>query len=592
MVTRKSRRNCYANSTCGADIFWLAELLSLLTKSDGGPRANKSSSRSRRRKQKVLPQNRTDLLEYDFLTDGPVTHIPDAVASADTLNADLAQENGSSAVPAETLVPLRNRLPTDGFAAQQTIAEENEDSVDFPGEALPFRSRLPTNGMGKRRRFSATPEQVQQLINPPLKSKRYQRVVELLDTERNYVNIMSRMLEIIREVPIDASLPYTAMLHPDALAEMNTTFSQLPQLLEVHQCIVKDLEKAVENWAEDICIGKIFTKYGPYLEAYVPFVNSFEKIKAFLQEWGEKCTLFQSYLKICQMQPGCGRQHLQDLLIRPIQRVPSVVTLLRDIKSRTDVDNPDCKELDKAITEVERVLEFINDQKREADISQMLTGIETDHGFRSPLATACHYITHIECFELEDDQFSAKGDTVMIVVFDTVLEICKKMPLRVQRKRSVLDHKKGWEHIDYIPLEQIRDMIDVPDEQDCIHAFALGLRTIDNEECYFKFAATDHYGMDKSLFLRQVYAQIPRGNADRPVLRRMDPHEVRMRTTSVMAFQQPGLRRSLSLLVKRLRQVFGLHSLGMRRSTTDRIFSHDAPISNLPGTVPMPANLS
>ena len=344
---RKPRRHWSTNTVYNGEIFWLAELFSLFTKSSKASQHVKHSDKSRRKKRVVLQ----------------------ADSSLDVSGLDFKES---------TTAPLPNfLLPSD--ILQTAIVEENEDSTEPAEEPVPFRSRLPTNGMGKRRRFSSTAEQINQVISPPMKSKRHQRVIELLDTERNYINIMSKMLEIIREIPTEVNSPYNTLLHPDALAEINTTFSQLPQLLEVHQRIVKDLEKAVENWTEDVCIGTIFTKYGPYLEAYVPFVNAFEKIKAFLQEWEEKCTLFQNYLKVCRMQPGCGRQHLNDLLIRPIQRVPSVVTLLKDIKSRTDVNNPDCKELGKAITEVERVLEFINDQKKEAEVSQLLLNIENEH---------------------------------------------------------------------------------------------------------------------------------------------------------------------------------------------------------------------
>ena len=180
----------------------------------------------------------------------------------------------------------------------------------------------------------------------------------------------------------------------------------------------------------------------------------------------------------------------------------------------------------------------------------------------------------------------------MIIIFETVLQVCGKVLVRAHRKSSVLAQKKQWEHIDYIPLQEIREIIDVPDDRNCIHAFALVLKTIDNEECHFKFATTDRFAMKKSLFLRQIFTQVPRSNLDRPVLRRMECREVRIRTTSVLARQQPGLRRSVSLLAKKLQQMLSFPHSGLRRAARDRLFSDGALLPALRGTVSIPGKLS
>jgi len=40
---------------------------------------------------------------------------------------------------------------------------------------------------------------------------------------------------------------------------------------------------------------------------------------------------FHAFLKVCQSKPECGRQSLQDLLIRPVQRLPSINLLLNGL---------------------------------------------------------------------------------------------------------------------------------------------------------------------------------------------------------------------------------------------------------------------
>ena len=64
------------------------------------------------------------------------------------------------------------------------------------------------------------------------------------------------------------------------------------------------------------------------IKAYPPFVNFFENTKEMLVKCDETKPRFHAFLKICQTKPECGRQSLQELLIRPVQRLPSISLLL------------------------------------------------------------------------------------------------------------------------------------------------------------------------------------------------------------------------------------------------------------------------
>ena len=318
-------------------------------------------------------------------------------------------------------IPVKSVLPTKRFSINYEEITPS-DSVNLPApiaDTLSSPNRAKPRSHSKRR-FSVFPEALTTplaLPAAPVPSKRYLRVLELLETERNYVNILDTVLDIIRCIPLDTDHPNSIFLHAEFVNEINTTFSQLPNLLRTHRHIVADLEAVMVDWQEDASIGAIFTKHGPDLEAYVPFVNSFEKIKLFLVEWEAKCKRFHAYLQFRQMQPGSGRQHLHDLLIRPVQRVPSVVSLLRDIKNKTDDSNPDSEELEKAIKEVQRVLSFINEQKREAEILALFQDIECRPAISRALTDYSAYICHLECVELENGQFHEKESTLIMILF-------------------------------------------------------------------------------------------------------------------------------------------------------------------------------
>lgn len=89
---------------------------------------------------------------------------------------------------------------------------------------------------------------------------------------------------------------------------------------------IKDLQS---NWSEDCLIGQIILdNRNDLIKAYPPYVNFFEQMKEALIQCDKEKPRFHAFLKINQSKPECGRQSLQDLMIRPVQRLPSISLLL------------------------------------------------------------------------------------------------------------------------------------------------------------------------------------------------------------------------------------------------------------------------
>lgn len=72
----------------------------------------------------------------------------------------------------------------------------------------------------------------------------------------------------------------------------------------------------------------IFFKAPDLMKAYPPFVNFFENTREMLIKCDESKPRFHAFLKARQTRAECGRQSLQELLIRPVQRLPSISLLL------------------------------------------------------------------------------------------------------------------------------------------------------------------------------------------------------------------------------------------------------------------------
>lgn len=111
--------------------------------------------------------------------------------------------------------------------------------------------------------------------------------------------------------------------------ELKIIFGNLPPIYEIHRKMLDDFKWAASHWKEDFSIGNTILKYSRDLEkAYPPFVNFFETSKETLIKCDETKQRFHAFLKVCQTRPECGRQTLQDLMIRPVQRLPSISLLL------------------------------------------------------------------------------------------------------------------------------------------------------------------------------------------------------------------------------------------------------------------------
>ncbi|GLD65344.1 protein ECT2 isoform X3, partial [Lates japonicus] len=318
--------------------------------------------------------------------------------------------------------------------------------------------------MGSLLDISNTPETCKALIenskpsrsSTPVVSKqsaRWQVSKELYQTESNYVDILSTILQLFKH-PLEKEGQVGGPIL--AQEEIKTIFGSIPDIYAVHTRIKSDLEELLTHWLEDRSVGDIILKYSKELvRTYPPFVNFFEMSKETIVRCEKQKPRFHAFLKINQAKPECGRQTLVELLIRPVQRLPSVALLLNDIKKHTSDDNPDKITLEKAIDSLKEVMTHINEDKRKTEGQKQ--------------------------------------------IFDVVYEVdgCPS-PLGQTRPPPPL------KHIALMPLSQIRRVLDLQDTEECMNAFALVVRPpTEQENLLFSFQLAGEETV-KSAWLRTL----------------------------------------------------------------------------------------
>ncbi|XP_055040494.2 protein ECT2 isoform X2 [Misgurnus anguillicaudatus] len=369
----------------------------------------------------------------------------------------------------------------------------------------------------------------------PKQSARWQVSKELYQTESNYVDILATVLQLFK-YPLEKEGQVGGPIL--AQEEIKTIFGSIPDIYEVHTRIKADLERLVMNWSEERSVGDIILKYSKDLvKAYPPFVNFFEMSKETIVKCERLKPRFHAFLKINQSKPECGRQTLVELLIRPVQRLPSVALLLNDIKKHTSDDNPDKVTLEKAIESLKEVMTHINEDKRKTEGQKQIFDVvyEVDGCPANLLSSHRSLVHRVETISLGDKPCD-KGEHVTLFLFNDCLEIARKRHKVITTFRSPLGQTRPpaqLKHITLMPLSQIRRVLDIQDSEECQNAFALVVRPpTEQENLLFSFQLTAEDTL-KSAWLktlcRQVANTICRADAE-DLIQCTEPESVQVST--------------------------------------------------------------
>uniref|UniRef100_A0A1B6CR30 DH domain-containing protein n=2 Tax=Clastoptera arizonana TaxID=38151 RepID=A0A1B6CR30_9HEMI len=345
--------------------------------------------------------------------------------------------------------------------------------------------------------------------------RRYEGFLELYHTETNYVNILNTIMTLFK-TPLETKSEEKKepLLNP---TELKIIFGNFSPIYQLHCKMLEKLKWVANHWTDDVSIGKIIVEFAPDLvKAYPPYINFFETTKEMLVMCDQTKPRFHAFLKICQSKPECGRQTLQELLIRPVQRLPSISILLNDLLVHTDKTNPDHSALDQALSKIREVMTHINEDKRRTEGQMAIFDIFNNIEQCPPYIVSSHrnFVSRCDVIELSDG-LRRKGDSLSMFLFSDVMEICKKRSkvfdtLKSPRDATAikLNAPKPFKHIHLMPLSHIKKVIDIKETDDCHKSFALICKSnqdLREERYLFKMVDEDK---DKIIFLKTLCRQM------------------------------------------------------------------------------------
>lgn len=358
---------------------------------------------------------------------------------------------------------------------------------------------------------------------------RHRACLELLQTERNYVKILEVIVSLFKvplenpDNPQDPILPMT---------DVKIIFGNLTPIYEVHKRMLSNLENLIENdWKETNCIGKIFVTHSiDLLKAYPPFVNFFEDTKKTIITCDIKYPRFHAFLKRCQSKIECNRESLTEMLIRPVQRLPSISLIISELIKRTDDENMDKKYLVEALESIRRVMNLINEDKRKTEGQIAMFDIVNNIEDCPPnlLSALRRFICKVEARLLfmnnESEVISSKSHKIVLFLFSDLIEICKIRSLKrshsskssrtyVPIRRTMntgqagkISNKKEHRHLDELRLCDVMNIYkkcQSPEMNDAIVIQARPSQRYDQNYRYYPFVIDDE-SMSKDAFVDRL----------------------------------------------------------------------------------------
>lgn len=199
--------------------------------------------------------------------------------------------------------------------------------------------------------------------------KRNNTIQEILITERNYVNVLTQIVQYFVE-PLEKNSDLDESFI--SKADIRVLFSEIKVIWTLNMNFLKDLENVVKKSSQPISMS--FTKYGELFRWYQLYICSYERSASTLKRLTKENLQFKEFIIATELRPELNRMDLSSLMIQPVQRIPQYIILLTDIAKHTSESHPDYTNSLKALKLMSVVGHYINEKKREAEnIEQVIS---------------------------------------------------------------------------------------------------------------------------------------------------------------------------------------------------------------------------
>ncbi|KAK7081048.1 FYVE, RhoGEF and PH domain-containing protein 3 [Halocaridina rubra] len=209
------------------------------------------------------------------------------------------------------------------------------------------------------------------------KDKAYRIALELLHTERTYVQVL-HLIDQEFQFRVDNENRAHHMFPQDNIPHM---FSNVKSIYKLHHdFLLPQLEDRMASWEQNRRIGDIMKNFAPFLKMYTEYVRNFDNAMTLISQWQAKCPRFAAIMDEIHSLDVCGSLTLQHHMLSPVQRIPRYEMLLRDYLKKLPEDSLDRHDTEKALQLVSMAANHANDAMKKIDKFEKLLEIQESLG--------------------------------------------------------------------------------------------------------------------------------------------------------------------------------------------------------------------
>ncbi|PAA58161.1 hypothetical protein BOX15_Mlig005772g1, partial [Macrostomum lignano] len=193
--------------------------------------------------------------------------------------------------------------------------------------------------------------------------KRRKVFESLLATEASYLASLRELLDVY-EQPL---LKHKPKLLPRRATRL--IFYKVRELHQIHRILQISLHAAALSWDTNEQVGHILTasfSKSLVLKTYAAFINTYPRGLELVRRQMKDNAPFASFLGTAQRRSS-HKLPLLGILVRPVQRFPQLLLVVKDLLKYTEPDHPDRYDLLYAQTQIEHLASQLNDIKRDSE---------------------------------------------------------------------------------------------------------------------------------------------------------------------------------------------------------------------------------
>eukprot|EP01028_Stygiella_incarcerata_P000221 TRINITY_DN10301_c0_g1_i1.p1 TRINITY_DN10301_c0_g1~~TRINITY_DN10301_c0_g1_i1.p1 ORF type:complete len:400 (-),score=110.08 TRINITY_DN10301_c0_g1_i1:172-1371(-) len=270
--------------------------------------------------------------------------------------------------------------------------------------------------------------------------------VELISTEKKYVSHLKNILEWyinpLKELRIEGV----------TTENMHFLFGDIPTMVEFHERFLVELSDSFESYAKAVAeheksdskkpeplwrIGKLFLTNIESFRRYQNYISSFAVRTDVLAKHRIRVPAFSEFIENVEEDPKSHGLSLDSLLIMPVQRLPRLALLLRDIIKCTDERDIERDHLEKALSELETLVELCNEKKREAEGHSGVGRIQEEIRARvRPHRALIMQSSHVQRYKEKDGSLVPKSAKYNLFLYTDLL-LCKRKTVLTKKNRII-----------------------------------------------------------------------------------------------------------------------------------------------------------